>query len=253
MLLLAIDTSTSAISVALRDGSSVLAEATTLDARAHAEHLAPGIQTVLREADAAPADVTDVAVGLGPGPFTGLRVGIVTGRAFALAVDAKVHGLCSLDVLAHQAVARGAVSRGELLVATDARRKEVYWARYAVEPAEPGGIRRLSGPGVARPGDLPTELVALPTVGRGPLLYPQVWGQGPGLVSGLVSGGAWGDEPAYGTGLVDASTLLDVSAAALADLVALRLAGGDPVDDREPLYLRRPDAVPSVSTKSALG
>ncbi|HEY7987809.1 MAG TPA: tRNA (adenosine(37)-N6)-threonylcarbamoyltransferase complex dimerization subunit type 1 TsaB, partial [Lapillicoccus sp.] len=72
MLLLAIDTSTTAITVAVHDGSGTLAEATTLDARGHAEHLAPGITRVLAEAGAAPADLTDIVCGLGPGPFTGL-------------------------------------------------------------------------------------------------------------------------------------------------------------------------------------
>ncbi len=83
MLLLALDTSTTAITAALHDGIQVLAEATTLDARAHGERLAPGIREVLTRAGAMPHDLTDVVVGLGPGPFTGLRVGIVTARTIA--------------------------------------------------------------------------------------------------------------------------------------------------------------------------
>ena len=221
MLLLAIDTSTTAITVAVHDGSRVLAEATTLDARGHAEHLAPGIDRVLAEADAAPADLTDIVCGLGPGPFTGLRVGIVTARTLALVTGARLHGLCSLDALAFQAGVQG-----ELLVATDARRKEVYWARYA--PGATGIPVRLEGPHVTKPADLPADALALPAVGRGPLLYPDVFARPP-------------DAP------------LDVSAAALADLVVRRLATGEPLDEHEPYYLRRPDAAPSVSTKSALG
>ncbi len=220
-LLLALDTTTTAITVALHDGRAVLAEATVLDARGHAEHLAPAVQQVLTEVSATPTDVTDVAVGLGPGPFTGLRVGIVTARTFALAVGARVHGVGSLDVLAHAAVEGGHVCDGDLLVATDARRKEVYWARYAVTPGEPGGVTARTGPAVARPADLAAADVALPTVGRGPLLYPA----------------------ALPHGLPD---LLDVSAGALGDLVVARLAAGWAVDDQEPLYLRRPDAVPLV-------
>ena len=240
VLLLAIDTSTSAITVALHDGSTVLAEATTVDARGHAEHLAPGIRGVLDAIDAAPTDVTHVAVGLGPGPFTGLRVGIVTARTFALAVGATVHGLCSLDVLAHQAVASGAVIGGELAVATDARRKEVYWARYAAEPAQPGGIRRIGDPQVTRPADLGAEALALPTIGRGPQLYPVAWA---------------GDARCPGESRLTPGRpeITDVSAAALAELVVRRLAAGAPVDEQEPFYLRRPDAVPSVTSKSALG
>src|SRR3954454_13296425 len=102
VLLLAIDTSTTAIPVGLHDGSSVVAQATTLDARAHAEHLAPNIRDVLSSAGAEPGDVTDVVVGIGPGPFTGLRVGIVTGRTFAFALGLPVRGLTSLDAIAHE-------------------------------------------------------------------------------------------------------------------------------------------------------
>ncbi len=93
MLLLAIDTSTTAITTALHDGSSVVAEVTTLDARAHAEHLAPGVRAALAEVGAEPTDVTDVVVGIGPGPFTGLRVGIVTGRTFAFALGLTVRAV----------------------------------------------------------------------------------------------------------------------------------------------------------------
>ena len=221
MLLLAIDTSTTAITVAVHDGSRTLAEATTLDARGHAEHLAPGITRVLAEAGAAPGDLTDIVCGLGPGPFTGLRVGIVTARTLALVTGARLHGLCSLDALAYRA---GVDS--DLLVATDARRKEVYWARYA--PGAAGVPRRVDGPHVTKPAGLPADVSGLPAVGRGPLLYPDAFGS-----------------PLDGP--------LDVSAAALADLVARRLAAGDRLDEHEPFYLRRPDAAPSVSTKSALG
>ncbi|MDQ6897322.1 MAG: tRNA (adenosine(37)-N6)-threonylcarbamoyltransferase complex dimerization subunit type 1 TsaB [Actinomycetota bacterium] len=229
MLLLAIDTSTTAISVALHDGSAVLAEATTLDARGHAEHLAPGMTRVLSEAGAAPGDLTDVACGLGPGPFTGLRVGIVTARTLALVTGAVLHGVCSLDAMAHEAYASG--HAGDLVVATDARRKEVYWARYAGVADRDDVPSRVGGPEVVRPADLDPEVAALPAVGRGPLLYPDSFLDGRG-------------------------TPLDVSAGWLAALVARRLAAGDTVDEADPYYLRRPDAVPSatsVTPKSALG
>ena len=229
MLLLAIDTSTTAISVALHDGSAVLAEATSLDARGHAEHLAPGVSRVLSEAGAAPGDLTDVACGLGPGPFTGLRVGIVTARTLALVTGAALHGVCSLDAMAHEAYASG--HAGDLVVATDARRKEVYWARYAGVTDRGDVPSRVGGPEVVRPADLDPEVAVLPAVGRGPLLYPEAFPHGRG-------------------------TPLDVSAGWLAALVARRLAAGDTVDEADPYYLRRPDAVPSatsVTPKSALG
>ena len=221
MLLLALDTSTTAITVALYDGSRVLAEATTLDGRGHGEHLAPGIARVLEGAGARPADLTDIACGLGPGPFTGLRVGVVTARTLALVTGARLHGLCSLDVLALQAGVEGPV-----LVATDARRKEVYWAAYARSAT--GIPDRLDGPHVGKPADLPPDVAALPAVGRGPRLYPDAF-----------------RSPVDGP--------LDVSAAALAELVVRRLAAGDPVDEHEPFYLRRPDVAPHVVAKSALG
>ncbi|MDQ1295564.1 MAG: tRNA threonylcarbamoyladenosine biosynthesis protein TsaB, partial [Actinomycetota bacterium] len=105
MLLLAIDTSSAAVTAALHDGRRVLGRAETLDARGHAEHLTPMIDSALAQAGAAPGDLTAVAVGVGPGPFTGLRVGLVTGKVLALTLGVPVHGLCSLDALAHGALA----------------------------------------------------------------------------------------------------------------------------------------------------
>lgn len=237
MLLLAIDTSTTAITTALHDGSSVVAEVTTLDARAHAEHLAPGLRKALAEAGAAPTDVTDVAVGIGPGPFTGLRVGIVTARTFAFALGVPVRGLTSLDAIAHEAWLGG--RRGDLLVATDARRKEVYAATYVLDEA---AATRVAGPLVSRAADLEAGVRGLPTAGRGALLYAD--------------------------SLPLAVEPLDVSAGALADLAVRRLAvapaepdgirqqvePGHGFDGLEPLYLRRPDVAPAPpSTKSTLG
>jgi tRNA threonylcarbamoyladenosine biosynthesis protein TsaB len=237
VLLLAIDTSTTAITTALHDGSSVVAEVTTLDARAHAEHLAPGVRDALARACASPTEVTDVVVGIGPGPFTGLRVGIVTGRTIAFALGLPVRGLTSLDALAHEAWQAG--RRGDLLVATDARRKEVYAAAYVLDDT---GATRVAGPVVSRAADLGADLRGLPSAGRGALLYPD--------------------------SLPDAVAPLDVSGGALADLAARRLAHapaqpdgirqhvdpGHGFDGLEPLYLRRPDAAPAPpSTKSTLG
>jgi tRNA threonylcarbamoyl adenosine modification protein YeaZ len=236
VLLLAIDTSTTAITVGLHDGASVIAESTTLDARAHAEHLAPNIRAVLASADAEPGDVTDVVVGIGPGPFTGLRVGIVTARTFAFALGLPVRGLTSLDAIAHEAWLGG--RRGDLLVATDARRKEVYAATYVLEDAR---ACRVSEPIVTRAADLAAEVRALPTAGRGPSLYTEA--------------------------LPEAVGPLDVSGGALADLAVRRMretpqGDGEPqhvdpghgFDGLEPLYLRRPDvSAAPPSKKSTLG
>lgn len=223
MRLLAMDTATSAITVAVAGGEAgeqVLASRSTTDARRHTELLAPLLLETLEAADTTADQVTHVAVGTGPGPFTGLRVGLVTARTFAHARGISVHGVCSLDALAAGAAADG--HEGDLLVATDARRKEVYWARYRCAA---GTSTPLDDPAVTRPADLPDEVRALPTVGRGPLLYPDLLPHG--------------------------CDLLDVDAAVLAAVAATRIAEGVEMP-AEPLYLRRPDVAAPAAAKSAL-
>ncbi len=206
-MLLAFDTATPAVTVALHDGERVVASHTVVDARRHGELLAPGITAVLDEAWVPRQDVTAVAVGVGPGPYTGLRVGLVTARTLALALDVPVYGVCTLDVLAAQAVDEGAVD-GPFLVATDARRKEVYWASYDEEG------RRLDGPHVSKPADVATDG---PVVGAGAVLYPECFPR------------------AVGPEHPDAGALARVVTDERAELV-----------DPEPMYLRRPDvAAPS--------
>lgn len=228
MLLLALDTATSAVTVALHDGERTLAESTALDARRHAELLAPAITEVLRGSGRAAGDVTAVVAGTGPGPFTGLRVGLVTARTFAFAAGIPVHGVCSLDALAHGAWLRAPEGLGgRFLVATDARRKEVYWAAFDVTE---DGVLRDGPPRVDKPAEVPEEVRALPTVGRGPVLYPEAFPR--------------------------ALEPLDVSAAVLADLAvrALRDPGraARVLTAADPLYLRRPDAQPHPARKPVL-
>lgn len=226
MKVLAMDTATSAITVAVHDGESVLAVRSTVDARRHTELLAPLVLEVLAAAHATPEDITHVAVGTGPGPFTGLRVGLVTAQTFAHAREITVHGVCSLDALAAAAAQQG--HEGDLLVATDARRKEVYWARYRCVA---GQAVPLEDPTVTKPADLPDEVRTLPTVGRGPGLYPEL------LPNTLPPGDV---------------ELLDVDAGVLAALAVARLATGEDMPI-EPQYLRRPDAVAAAPTpKSSL-
>jgi len=203
-VLLAFDTATTAVTVALHDGERVVASQTRVDARRHGELLAPAITAVLDEAWVPRQDVTAIAVGVGPGPFTGLRVGLVTARTLGLALDVPVYGVCTLDVLAAEAVDASAV-REPFLVATDARRKEVYWASYDELGA------RLDGPHVDRPADVATDG---PVVGAGALLYPDSF---PGAVG-----------PQHPSAGVLAQVVTDERAELL---------------DPEPLYLRRPDVM----------
>ncbi|MFF4347987.1 tRNA (adenosine(37)-N6)-threonylcarbamoyltransferase complex dimerization subunit type 1 TsaB [Streptomyces sp. NPDC001530] len=203
MLLLALDTATPAVTVALHDGTSVIASSSQVDARRHGELLLPAVDRVLAEADTRLDAITGIVVGVGPGPYTGLRVGLMTADTFGLALGVPVHGLCTLDALAYAADVEG-----PFVVATDARRKEVYWARYADRRT------RVSEPAVDRPGDL--DLDGLPAVGAGALLYPDTF--------------------------PDARAPEHVSAAALASLAAEKLAAGEELEAPRPLYLRRPDA-----------
>jgi tRNA threonylcarbamoyl adenosine modification protein YeaZ len=208
-VLLAFDTATPAVTVALYDGAQVLAEMTTVDARRHGELLASSVDTVLAKAGASRLDLTAVAAGTGPGPYTGLRAGLVTARVLGSALGIPVLGVGTLDVIAADAVA--AAGGQEFFVATDARRREVYWARY-----DAAG-HRLAGPAVSVPADLaPAGPDGPPVAGTGPLLYP-------GLLGEPI-------EPAY------------PAAGTLARLAAARLAAGEPMLGAEPIYLRRPDA-----------
>ncbi|WP_433572176.1 tRNA (adenosine(37)-N6)-threonylcarbamoyltransferase complex dimerization subunit type 1 TsaB [Streptomyces sp. CA-251247] len=205
MLLLAVDTATPAVTAALHDGTSVVAASSSVDARRHGELLLPAVDRVLAEAGVKLDAVTAVVAGVGPGPYTGLRVGLVTATTFGSALGVPVHGLCTLDGLAY---ASGL--EGPFVVATDARRKEVYWARYA-SPRE-----RTGEPAVDRPADIADQVAGLPAVGAGGLLYPETFPDTRG--------------PEH------------VSAAALASLAAEKLAAGEDFLPPLPLYLRRPDA-----------
>ena len=151
---LAVDTST-VVAAAIAVDGRIVASARVDDTRAHAEELMPLVQRVAAEAGVALADVERIVAGVGPGPFTGLRVGVVTALTLAEVLAVPVAGACSLDAVAAEWASAGAPE--EFLVVSDARRKEVFWARYD------GAGRRLSGPDVAAPDTLP----ALPLAGPG--------------------------------------------------------------------------------------
>lgn len=184
-------------------------------ARAHAELLAPAVADALAEAGRTRSDLDAVVAGLGPGPFTGLRVGLVTAAAMGDGLGIPVHG-----VPTHDALAVGVP--GRLLMVTDARRREVYWSRYA------DGVR-THGPEVGAPGALAARLG--PDGDLGPV--DAVVGDAADAV------GAPADTPGPRPEHL-------VAAAA----PALR-AGTDP-GPLVPLYLRRPDAVPPGAPKTVI-
>ena len=209
-MLLAFDTATALVTVALHDGDRVVAECASDQPMKHGEQLAPLIEAVMADAGIVRQDLTAIAVGVGPGPFTGLRVGLVTARTLGFVLEVPVYGVCSLDVVAAE-VAAGGAAGGEFLVATDARRKEVYLAAYDAAGA------RLEGPVVTRPAEVATDA---PVAGAGPGLYPEAFPR------------------AIGPGRPSAGWLAHVVSGELAELL-----------DPEPLYLRRPDAVAGAAGK----
>jgi tRNA threonylcarbamoyl adenosine modification protein YeaZ len=207
-VLLAFDTATPLVTVALHDGEDVVAERRSEQRMKHGEQLAPLIESVMTDAGIVRQDLTAIAVGVGPGPFTGLRVGLVTARTLALVLEIPVYGVCSLDVIAVEAAA--AIGT-DFVVATDARRKEVYLASYDDQG------RRLDGPEVARPADAASDR---PVAGEGGVLYPDAF---PDRRAPELPSAGW-----------------------LARAVAEELAE---LRDPDPLYLRRPDAVAIAAPK----
>ncbi|MBW4703215.1 MULTISPECIES: tRNA (adenosine(37)-N6)-threonylcarbamoyltransferase complex dimerization subunit type 1 TsaB [unclassified Micromonospora] len=279
MLVLVVDSSTPAVTAALvevtADGVALRAYRCTIDARAHGELLAPQVEAVLTDVDARPGDLGAIVAGLGPGPFTGLRVGLVTAATMGQVLGIPTYGVCSLDGIAHPTTADaspghavsgkaeassatagpagtgdatagqatagdatggqvgtggatvGDAAAGErrVLVAADARRKEVYWAVYD------GDGQRIVGPEVDAPAVAAArarELAVTVAAGDGAHRYADVLGLP------LCA------EPRY------------PDAVALVTLAAERIRAGAPGETLTPLYLRRPDAVAATSRKSVL-
>ncbi|TRW45549.1 tRNA (adenosine(37)-N6)-threonylcarbamoyltransferase complex dimerization subunit type 1 TsaB [Georgenia yuyongxinii] len=226
MRILCLDTS-SGSAVALTDAPAegpvtVLGAAHSPDPRRHAESLAPMTAELLP----AGSELGAVAVGTGPAPFTGLRVGLITAAALGRARGVEVHGVCSLDVLARQAL--DLRPDDEVLVATDARRKEVYWARYRARGAD--DVERLTGPEVGPAARAAEDASGALVAGAGAGLYPEQLPPTTGLPTRL--------DPAV-----------------LARLVRARLArraAGERVElGTEPRYLRRPDVHVAAAPKRA--
>lgn len=164
-MLLALDTSTDVVTVAVHDGARVVAHRTGSGVRRHAEVLAPLVAQVLSGAELAGPDLGGIVVGVGPGAYTGLRVGLATAQALSLAWSVPVSGACGLDAMAVQTLhAHPARFPHGLLVVTDARRRQVFWARYTA------GGQRVGGPAVGLAESVPSR--ELPAVGSGALAHP---------------------------------------------------------------------------------
>jgi tRNA threonylcarbamoyl adenosine modification protein YeaZ len=217
MRVLALDTSTSCVQAALIDLDDdelfLTAFRREVNARGHVEHLAPFIEGCLADAGRKAADVDAVVSGVGPGPFTGLRVGMVTAAAFADGAGIPVYGVCSLDGI-------GGNTRGRALAATDARRKEIYWAVYE------DGVRE-GEPQVCKPADLP-QTHADYAIGEGASKYA--------------------DELPMDV----AADLPYPDLVKLVELAAPRLLAGAPSEQLTPLYLRRPDAQPTAAAPAGV-
>ena len=205
MNVLAIDTSVG-VSVAILRSNGELTQSQAVDHGMQGELTAELISQVVADSGLEISEITDVVVGVGPGPFTGLRVGLVTAAVFAHARNIPIHGICSLDAIAFD-YAKPCV------VVTDARRKELYWARYEG--------KRIGEPQVSKPEDLLAQFPDSEFVGPGAQLYPD-------FISGKVS---------------------ELKAGSLAKLFA---TGTAQLVDVSPMYLRKPDAVEPTTRKSVL-
>jgi len=205
MNVLAIDTSVG-VSVAILRSSGEVTQSQTVDHGMQGELTADLISKVVIESGLEISEITDVVVGVGPGPFTGLRVGLVTAAVFAHARSIPIHGICSLDAIAFD-------YPKPCVVVSDARRKELYWARY-------DGIR-IGEPQVSKPEVIAAQFPDAKFVGPGAQLY-----------SDAISG-----------------EVMELKAGSLAKLF---VSGSAQLVSVSPMYLRKPDAVEPTSRKSVL-
>lgn len=205
MNVLAIDTSVG-VSVAILKSNGELTQSMAVDHGMQGELTADLISKAVTDSGLEINEITDVVVGVGPGPFTGLRVGLVTAKVFAHAREIPIHGICSLDAIAFDYAS-------PCIVVTDARRKELYWARY-------DGIR-IGEPQVLKPEEIAEQFPDAEFVGPGAQLYPEV-------ISGKV---------------------MELKAGSLAKLFA---SGSAQLVEVSPMYLRKPDAVEPTTRKSVL-
>ena len=228
MLILGIESATARVGCAIGGHEGVIASSHAARGRRHAEQLAPQIDFVREQAGIRLDDLSVVAVDVGPGLFTGLRVGISTAMAMAYALGVPMVGVSSLDLVAYPARFSGRL----IAVALDARRDEVFFALYR---RVPGGVQRVTEPAVGPPDQLVSELVARGEetllVGDGAIRYRD-------LFAGLPR--TEGAEPALAEPSAESLVHLAHAQAMREEFVA--------PTDIEPIYLRKPDAAEAAWT-----
>jgi tRNA threonylcarbamoyladenosine biosynthesis protein TsaB len=237
VLVLAIDTATAQVSVAFGDQGAVLGEVRLAGGRRHAEQLAPAIDYLRRELGVDLGHLAAIAVGTGPGLFTGLRVGVTTAKVMAQALRIPVVGIPSLDLVAYPL----RHSDRMIVAVLDARRREVFAARYRPVP---GGVQRVSDYAVHAPADLVADLLAEPGLephglllaGDGVARFPQEFAA---LEHAEVAGG-------------------EFAAPSVGALVTLATARAEreefePPAELRPLYLRQSDAEIAWGDRAAAG
>lgn len=231
MLILGIDTATQQVGCAIGGHEGVLASAHSSRGKRHAETLTPAIDFVRRQARVELSEISVVAVDLGPGLFTGLRVGIASAKAIAHALRIPMIGVTSLDLVAFPV----RFTNRLIVAALDARRGEIFYAFYRQVP---GGIQRITEPAVGSPDDLASEIIARAEdclmVGDGALRYHDMF-------SGLSKVELAEQNLAYPT------------ATALVQLAHAKALREEWVNswDLEPLYLRSPDAEINWTTRDS--
>lgn len=231
MLILGIESSTVQIGCAIGGHEGVLSSAHSAKGKRHAENLTPAIEFICRQAQVDLSEIGLVAVDVGPGLFTGLRVGLATAKAVAFALRVPMIGVSSLDLLAFPV----RFSPRLIVAAIDARRGEIFYAFYRQVP---GGVQRISEHAVGSPDDLASELLATGEeallVGDGAHRYREDF-------DGLAR-----------VEIVDAGNS-HPSAASLVQLAHAQALREDyqQIDEIVPLYLRRPDAEINWSTRDS--
>lgn len=227
MIALAIESATESVGVALAGSDGVLAHATVSRGRRHAETIVPAVEFVCRQADVGLSEIGVIGVDVGPGLFTGMRVGIATAKAFAMACDIPMVAASSLEVLA-----RGEDDATEIVVpVVDARKGEVFWSMY-----RPTGLDMdaLGEPKVGSIEDLVADLMArdqdVRIVGDGARRYERE------ILDGY---------------RCDVGSAVNPSAIVLAELAYSRGIRDEVVHEREvlPMYIREPDAQINWNTR----